>query len=131
MRLLLDTHIWLWSFREPHRLSSEVHRVLGDPENTRFLSPISLWEVLIQVEKKRLAMQEDFAVWASRAIEDLQLQEAPLDWKAVQEIQFILPNHKDPADRFLAATAIANDLVLVTADQKLMAVPGLKVLANV
>jgi len=42
-----------------------------------------------------------------------------------------MPNHKDPADRFLAATAIDFDLILVTSDQKLMDVPGLKVLANV
>ena len=42
-----------------------------------------------------------------------------------------MPNHKDPADRFLAATAIVFDLILVTSDQKLMDVPGLKVLANV
>jgi PIN domain nuclease of toxin-antitoxin system len=46
-------------------------------------------------------------------------------------MRYILPNHKDPADRFLAATAVAYDLTLVTADQKLIGVPGLKVLANV
>jgi len=46
-------------------------------------------------------------------------------------LRSILPNHWDPAGRFLAATAISYDLGLVTADQKLMAVPGLKVLANI
>jgi len=131
MRLLLDTHIWLWSFREPHRLTSLVHQALADPANTRFLSPISLWEVLIQVEKKKLKMHEDLATWFARAVQDLQLQEAVLNWKAVNEMRFILPNHRDPADRFLAATAIAYDMVLVTADSKLLAIPGLKVLANV
>jgi len=131
MRLLLDTHIWLWSFREPHRLTSLVHQTLADPANTRYLSPISVWEVMIQAEKKRLAMREDLAVWFRRAIQDLQLQEAALNWKAVHEIRFILPNHRDPADRFLAATAIAYDMVLVTADRKLFEVPGLKILANV
>jgi PIN domain nuclease of toxin-antitoxin system len=131
MRLLLDTHIWLWSFREPEKLTSEVHRTLANPANRRFLSPVSVWEVLTQLEKKRLRIREDFAVWFSRAIQDLKLEEAPLTWQPVQEIRFILPNHKDPADRFLVATAIANDLTLVTADAKLIAVPGLKVLANV
>jgi PIN domain nuclease of toxin-antitoxin system len=46
-------------------------------------------------------------------------------------MRYILPNHKDPADRFLVATAIAYDLVFVTADQGLINVPGLKVLANI
>lgn len=131
MRLLLDTHIWLWSFREPHKLSSLVHQAIADPGNVVFLSPISLWEAIILMEKKKLEMHENFATWSARAIQDLELEEAALNWKVVHEIRFILPNHKDPADRFLAATAIAYDLVLVTADRRLMEVPGLKVLANV
>jgi PIN domain nuclease of toxin-antitoxin system len=58
------------------------------------------------------------------------MTEVGLGWKVVREMRHILPNHRDPSDRFLAATAIAHDMVLVTADQKLMGVPGLKVLAN-
>jgi PIN domain nuclease of toxin-antitoxin system len=130
MRLLLDTHIWLWSFREPHKLTSQVHQVLGDPANARFLSPISIWEAVMLVQKKKLETREDLAVWVARTVQDLDLQEVALNWKAVLELRFILPKHHDPADRFLAATAIAYDMVLVTADRKLVGVPGLKVLAN-
>ena len=83
------------------------------------------------VEKKRLALKQDFAVWVQQSASDLKLQEISLTWKVVHEMRYILPNHKDPADRFLAATAIAFDLILVTADHKLIGVPGLKVLANV
>ena len=75
-------------------------------------------------------MHEDFRKWYARTAEDLALEEAAVSWEFVHEMRSILPHHRDPADRFLAATAIAYDLVLVTADQKLMAVPGLKVLAN-
>jgi PIN domain nuclease of toxin-antitoxin system len=66
MRFLLDTHIWLWSSREPDKLSSRVQPVLGDPENGRFLSPISIWEALLLVEKQKLEMHEDFAKWFRR-----------------------------------------------------------------
>ena len=131
MRFLLDTHIWLWAALEPHKLTSEVHKLLSNPEMDRFLSPISLWELSFLVEKKRFALKEDFAVWAQRSISDLNLKQAFLNWKVAYEMRYILPNHKDPADRFLAATAMAFDLTLVTADQKLFCVPGLKVLANV
>jgi PIN domain nuclease of toxin-antitoxin system len=131
MRFLLDTHIWLWMFREPHKLSSVAHQAVTKPSNDRYLSPISIWEVMILLEKKRISFHEDFAVWFARTSQDLELEEANLTWQVVHEMRYILPNHKDPADRFLAATAIAHDLILVTSDQKLIGVPGLKVLANV
>jgi PIN domain nuclease of toxin-antitoxin system len=131
MRFLLDTHIWLWAAIEPHRLTSEVHKLLNSRETDRFLSPISLWELSVLVEKRRFALKEDFAVWVQRSISDLNLKETSLGWQVAYEMRYILPNHKDPADRFLAATAIVFDLILVTADQKLIGVPGLKVLANV
>ena len=131
MRYLLDTHIWLWMLREPHKLSSLVHQTLHEPSNERYLSPISIWEVTVLLEKKRIAMHEDFAVWFARTSEDVELIEAALNWEIAHNMRYILPNHRDPADRFLAATAAAYDLTLVTADQKLIGVPGLKVLANV
>jgi PIN domain nuclease of toxin-antitoxin system len=131
MRFLLDTHIWLWMLREPHKLSSLVHQALYEPSNQRYLSPVSIWEITVLLEKKRITLDEDFGEWFARTANDLELTEAHLSWQAVHEMRYILPNHKDPADRFLAATAIAFDLVLVTADQKLIGVPGLKVLANV
>ena len=130
MRLLLDTHIWLWSLREPRRLTSVVQQALADTANQKFLSAISIWEAMILVEKKRIVIHDDFTKWFLRTAEDLALAEVGLGWKVVCEMRYILPNHRDPSDRFLAATAIAHDMVLVTADQKLMGVPGLKVLAN-
>lgn len=130
MRFLLDTHIWLWMFREPYKLSSVVHQAVTEPTNDCYLSPISIWEVMILLEKKRISFQEDFAVWYARTVQDMQLREANLTWHVAHEMRYILPNHKDPADRFLAATAIAFDLTLVTADQKMLDIPGLKVLAN-
>lgn len=125
MRCLLDTHIWLWSFREPHKLSSQVHQALGDRRNSLFL-----WEVMVLLEKKKLEMHEDFMHWFARSVNDLQIGETILNWKVVHEMRYILPNHKDPVDGLLAATAIAHELVLVTVDQKLTGVPGLKVLVN-
>ena len=85
----------------------------------------------VLLEKKRITLDDDFGEWFARTTSDLELTEAHLTWQVVHELRYILPNHKDPADRFLAATAIAFDLILVTADQKLIGVPGLKVLANV
>lgn len=111
-------------------LTPRVHQILSDPASERYLSSISIWEVTVLLEKKRIELHEEFAKWFVKIVEDLDLQEIGLGWQAVHEMRYIIPNHKDPADRFLAATAITNDLTLVTADTGLMNVPGLKVLRN-
>jgi PIN domain nuclease of toxin-antitoxin system len=131
MRLLLDTHIWLWGFREPHKLSSEVHRAISDPANERFLSPISVWEAIVLLEKKRIDIQKDFGEFFEQTRKELDLREAPLDWTVAHELRFTMLGYRDPADRFLVATAKAHDLTLVTADQRLLSVPNLKTLANI
>jgi PIN domain nuclease of toxin-antitoxin system len=63
MKLLLDTHIWLWSVLEPHKLNSEVHQCLSDSRNDRFLSPVSIWEAVILLEKKRIGIDRDIGEW--------------------------------------------------------------------
>jgi PIN domain nuclease of toxin-antitoxin system len=131
MRLLLDTHIWLWSVLEPHKLSSEVHRCISDNENDRFLSPVSIWEAILLLEKRRIEIDQDFGEWFEQSQEEFDLQEASLDWKVVHEMRFMMLAYKDPGDRFLAATARAYDLTLVTADERLLSMPGLKTLSNI
>ena len=62
MKLLLDTHIWVWSVAEPERLSSRVRNALESPENEIWLSPISIWEYDIAQESRVLDLpQEDSA----------------------------------------------------------------------
>jgi PIN domain nuclease of toxin-antitoxin system len=131
MNLLLDTHIWIWNDLEPEKLSSQVTRELGSSDNDLWLSPVSIWELILLVEKKRLALHQEFHVWVNESAQDLDLKEASLTWEVAQELRFTMLGHNDPADRFLAATAKAYDMTLVTADQRLLKVPGLRVLANI
>jgi PIN domain nuclease of toxin-antitoxin system len=60
MRLLLDTHIWIWSDLEPWRLTSDVTRILGDTENELCLSPVSVWELIVQWRKSELHWRKTF-----------------------------------------------------------------------
>lgn len=99
-------------------------------EGTSRLSPC-LSHVSHVSEKKRIVIDQDFGQWFEESRVDFELQEACLDWRVVHEMRFLMRGHKDPADRFLAATAKAHDLTLVTADQRLLRVPGLKTLANI
>ena len=130
MRLLLDTHIWIWSYLAPHKISSDVTRELTNPGNDRFLSAVSVWEAIVLLEKKRIQFKRDFGEWFLESKEELSMNEVPVSWKVAHELRFTILGHSDPADRFLVATAKVYDLTLVTADERLMHIPGVKVLAN-
>jgi PIN domain nuclease of toxin-antitoxin system len=130
MKLLLDTHIWIWSYLEPHRINSDVIRELSSPDNERYLSAVSIWETIMLLEKKRIQFHRDFGEWFRDSKKDLNLFEVPITWEVAHELRFTRLDHRDPGDRFLVATAKVYDLTLVTADARLMHVPGLRVLAN-
>jgi PIN domain nuclease of toxin-antitoxin system len=130
MNLLLDTHIWIWNDTAPEKLNSEITRELANLKNQLWLSPVSIWEVTVLLEKRRIDLKQDFRSWADESVIDLQLREATITWEVAHELRYTMLGHRDPADRFLVATAKVYDLTLVTADERLLNVPGLKVLPN-
>jgi PIN domain nuclease of toxin-antitoxin system len=130
VKLLLDTHIWLWSLLEPEKLSRRVARELDSPANELWLSPISVWETLVLCQKGRLVVGDDPSAWIAKAIRAAPLIEPPLTTEVALETSAIKLPHGDPADRFLVATAKVFGLTLVTADQRLIRARQAPVLAN-
>lgn len=128
MRLLLDTHIWLWSLREPARLGGRVRALLRDRNNELWLSPVSTWEALLLNAKGRIRLRGDLSEWLAKAT--AHFREAPLTHEIVLAAHQLPLPHRDPADRFLAATAQALGLTLVTADDRLLGLGEIKTLAN-
>jgi PIN domain nuclease of toxin-antitoxin system len=127
LRLLLDTHIWLWTLSDPKRLGRRVAQQLKDEANELWLSPISTYEALTLHRKKRFEIDGNLTEWLARATAGT--REAPL----THEIALVarqLPLHQDPADRILAATAEVLDLTLVTADERLLGLGTIRTLAN-
>jgi PIN domain nuclease of toxin-antitoxin system len=127
LKLLLDTHIWLWSVLEPHRIHRHLARELSSEANEFWISPISIWEALTLQRKGRVQLDGDLRIWLADALKNL--KEAPLTHEIAIEAQF-LNLHGDPADRFLAATAKVLDLTLVTADKNLLGLGDIATLAN-
>jgi PIN domain nuclease of toxin-antitoxin system len=127
LKLLLDTHIWLWSLREPHRIGRRVLHALQDTNNELWLSPISLWEALMLERKGRIHIHGDHGLWQTMAT--ARFREAPLTYEIVLAAHQ-LGLHSDPADRFLAATAKVLGLTLVTADARLLGLGDIATLAN-
>jgi PIN domain nuclease of toxin-antitoxin system len=130
MKLLLDTHIWLWSLGEPRRLSRRVAKELDDRQNELWLSPISIWEAFLLFRKKRVQISTDFATWLTSSLNELPVVEAPLTFEVARTLPTVAVPHEDPADLFLAATAKAFGLTLITADRNLIKIEGVSVLAN-
>jgi PIN domain nuclease of toxin-antitoxin system len=128
VRLLLDTHIWLWSLREPQRLSLRVQRELRDTNNELWLSPVSTWEASLLHARARLQLRVSYREWVAKATANL--REAPLTHEIVVAAQELDFPHRDPADRFLAATAGVLGLTLVTEDQRLLGLGRIATLAN-
>jgi PIN domain nuclease of toxin-antitoxin system len=121
VKLLLDTHIWLWYALEDQQLSSNLQTLIAQDDTELWLSPISIWEVMVLAEKSRIVLEMEPAEWIKQSLAQLKPLEASLTGEiAVLSRQINLP-HKDPADRFIAATALHYDLQLATVDTHLTA----------
>ncbi len=130
MKLLLDTHVWIWSVGEQSRLAGIVAAELQNPLNEVWLSPISTWELFNLARKKRVSLNADPATWVREALSRFPYKEASMNHAVALESHKVDLPHRDPADRILAATAIVYQLTLVTADRNLLACESLSVLAN-
>jgi len=127
LKILLDTHIWLWAYLEPRRLGRRLLAELRDPANELWLSPISTWEVLTLHKEGKIRLPADVDTWLRNAT--LATHEAVLTHDIALTASRV-PLHEDPADRFLAATAEVLDLVLATADRSLLGLGQIRTLAN-
>ena len=129
-KLLLDTHIWLWTVGDRRRLSHRVARTLASSANELWISPISSWEILMLSQKKRLNLRPDAASWIQAALNAVPCNEAPLTHEVAIATESVTLPHNDPADKLLAATARAFNLTLITADENILRGSGFAVMAN-
>ena len=130
MKPLLDTHIWIWSLFAPDKLTGTVTGHLESPANELWLSPISVWETLLLVERGRLKVRGHPAAVVNDMLKTGPFREAPVTHAVAMHSRRVQLPHDDPADRFLAATAVVYELTLVTADDRMLSASGLSVLPN-
>jgi PIN domain nuclease of toxin-antitoxin system len=130
VRLLLDTHIWLWSHLAPDKLTKRVISELEAPGNEVWLSPISIWEMLLLVEKGKVILDSNPYTWFAAVQSRVPLREAAVTGDVALRSRTIDLPHKDPADRFIAATAAVYGLTLVTSDDQILSSKEISLLAN-
>lgn len=120
MKLLLDTHVWLWALLEPKRLRREALAAIGDATNEKWLSSISVWEALLLAERGRITLEPDPETWVRAQLRRAPIRQLGLDHEVAIQSRRLRTAHEDPADRFIAATARVHELTLVTADRRLL-----------
>ena len=120
MKYLLDTHAFIWSFRSAEKLSKKDYEVISDAENEIFLSSISLWEIAIKYQLKKLDLG-NLEIYHLPNIADEYnfsiLVPEPYDFITYSELP-LKKEHRDPFDRLLIHTAIRNNLILISKDKK-------------
>jgi PIN domain nuclease of toxin-antitoxin system len=116
VRLLLDTHTLLWFLANDLRLSRTAKTAIEDAENERWLSPISLLEIAIKVRIGKLPLPAPFAVMFPAELLDADIHLLPLEVDHIEPLTTLPLYHKDPFDRVVVATALAEGLILVSAD---------------
>ena len=126
MKILLDTHTWIWSQESPEKLGSGAHNALADEDNRLFVSPISSLEIARLAWGGRLTLAGRLQTWIAESIQALLADTVPLTHD-IALAAYDLPGefHRDPADRMLVATAVVHDLTLMSADERILAYPHL------
>lgn len=115
MRLLLDTHAFLWWVSDFRRISESARKAIADPDSEVFVSAVSGWEIGIKKAKGRLAAPDNLAA----VVEKKRFAHLPLTFDHAERAATLPPHHRDPFDRMLIAQARTEGLILVTRDSRI------------
>jgi len=118
MKYLLDTHVALWFFNEEKRFSSVTFDIITDPANKRYVSIASVWELAIKIGTGKLAFDGGTNLFF-RTIRKNGFGLLPIKRKHIKTLETLPLLHRDPFDRILVASAMAEDMSLITADENI------------
>ncbi len=116
MKLLLDSHALLWFLADDPRLSAVAKKTIEDPANERWLSGISLLEIAIKISINKLKLPAPFAAMFPAQLTLNHVRLIAIEAHHAAGVTSLPLHHRDPFDRLLAATAISDSIVLVSAD---------------
>jgi PIN domain nuclease of toxin-antitoxin system len=114
MRVLIDTHVFLWGLTEEARLSQEVRRLL--PVADVWMSVASIWEIITKVQVGKLTLPSPVGPFLTAKLAFNGVSVLPITLDHVLKIESLELHHRDPFDRVLIAQSIEEKLPLVTAD---------------
>jgi PIN domain nuclease of toxin-antitoxin system len=119
MKLLLDTHAYLWWDSDGAKLSEAHHEAIASPQNEVFVSAVTVWEIAIKQASGKLV----YGKAAGKAIKKHGFQPLPITVEHAELAGGLAPLHRDPFDRLLVAQAQLEGLLLVTVDEQILRYP--------
>jgi PIN domain nuclease of toxin-antitoxin system len=123
MKLLLDTHIFLWFISGDKRLPKGMLDSIRDPNNEVYLNVASLWEAIVKYELGRLPLPQPPNIYLPIQRQKHQIASLSLDEASVSQLANLPQIHRDPFDRILICQAMEHGLTIVTADDAICAYP--------
>ncbi len=115
MRVLLDTHAFIWWFEHDRRLSVRAREAIANATDG-FFSVVSCWEIAIKVSRKKLTLAKPIERLVPEQLGLNGFQLLPIDLDDVARVATLPFHHRDPFDRLLAAQALSEELTVVSAD---------------
>lgn len=119
MRLLLDTHVLLWSALEPAKINEEAREAIADGSNDVYVSVVSAWEIAIKQSLGKLTLVSPAERWLPEVIRTTGFEVLPLELETALAVRALPFHHRDPFDRLLIAHAAHEGLTIVTHDAAL------------
>jgi PIN domain nuclease of toxin-antitoxin system len=123
MRLLIDTHVFLWYITADPRLPATFAAAIREPANEVYLSVASIWEAVIKHGLGKLPLPASPADYLPQQRHDHGIAALPIDEGAMTHLANLPPLHRDPFDRLLVAQALQHGLTVVTVDTEVAAYP--------
>jgi PIN domain nuclease of toxin-antitoxin system len=117
VRLLLDTHCWIWMLGDPQRLSEASRQLVRSPEASLFLSAVTAWEIAIKFAAGKLRLPQLPSIFVAQCLGEDQLAALPILHSHALRAGELPLHHRDPFDRLLIAQAQLEGLTLLTADR--------------
>ncbi len=121
MRILLDTHVFLWLLSDPDRISRHWTNLIEEPANDLYLSLGSLWEIAIKSSLKKLRLPVTFNELAVEYVRKMDIDILPITIDHLAVVEKLPRHHGDPFDRLIVAQGIVEKLAVMTLDPKLEA----------
>lgn len=123
MKVLLDTHAFLWFITDDPKLSTTGKTTIADPKNDILISPASYWEVAIKVSIGKYPLNVSFESFITQGIDDNEFEILPIEPKHAAAITNLPLHHRDPFDRLIIAQAMVEQIQIVSGDEQFDAYP--------
>lgn len=116
MRVLLDTHAFLWWAEDSAKLPGRARKIIADPENQCLVSHVCAWEIAIKSGIGKLKIPGPLGIFFPREMQTHGFEPLRIDFRAIARVEGLPFHHRDPFDRLLIAQALEEKLPVVTAD---------------